>query len=690
MSTYRVLHLEDNPNDAELVSEALNESDHEYEIFWVDTGESFRSAIHEHEHLDIILMDYSVPGCDGMEALKFAKDYHPDTPVIIVSGAIADERAVDMIKYGAFDYVLKDHLLKLPAEVEKAIAETIIIEEKHKQEHLQYEILRSLGAGLFKIDLQGNVTYVSETWASLIGTKPESFYGRNWINYINSEDRAKATAAVNNCINSAEPQQIEFRLTNAKGQTIWVLGTTIPRYDYKGNLTDIVGLLVDITEVKNTQAKLNRLERFNPLTGLANRDYFTDVLQQLINEAQETQTRFSILHIDIDNFRKVNEAYGFQNGDQLLQNIGQRLQHSIPNHRFLAHIAGDEFIIIVDDLMKVENQASFARYIQSLLREPFYIEDNKIYITVSIGIAFYPESGTTVDALTKNVNQALKVAKTNDGDRFEFFTQTYNEQMSRLIEIEKQLRDSLDMSDFYLVYHPQINLRDNKVHGMEVLIRWQNDKLGVVPPSEFIPIAEENGLINKIGVWLTEKAMDFMKQLDNNETLTLSDDFQLSINLSPRQLQSESIIEDIARLIKDKGLDCSRFTFELTETAIIQSPQKSIPKIKKLHELGFSLALDDFGTGYSSLTYLKELPLEFIKIDTNFTQDLTARENSYSIVSGMIMLAKALGITVIAEGVETEGQLAILEDLKCSIAQGYYYSKPLTADKAIEFIKQHQ
>lgn len=450
-----------------------------------------------------------------------------------------------------------------------------------------------------------------------------------------------------------------------------------------------LGLMVDYmqtykkTEV--TQLKLSKrteqlteLAHYDFLTSLYNRANFEHTLKQEIVRAERFESKFAVLFIDLDDFKKINDELGHNIGDQYLQEVAKRLKQSVRETDIIARIGGDEFAMILDGVEHKRQAATVARKIFKEFTKPYIIGNRSITIHASVGIVCYPEAGTTATQLCKHADIAMYEAKEHGKNQWQYFTEQLNERFSKHIQLETALLTALENDEFYLVYQPQFNMLDKKIIGLEVLLRWRNPTLGLVPPEIFIPLAEEIGAISAIGSWLLEQAcIQFKEWYKFNKEQGLSLDFGL--NLSTYQLVDHSFLATIKKLISQYQFRFEDFVIELTESAIV-SRQSTLENLNDIANLGVRIAIDDFGTGYSSLSYLQKLPIQIVKIDRDFVAKIEEDEQSRKILKSIILMVQSLELDIVAEGVETEQQMTFLLEHGCYIGQGYYLAKPMDAE----------
>ncbi|MEW6314390.1 MAG: EAL domain-containing protein [Pseudomonadota bacterium] len=429
------------------------------------------------------------------------------------------------------------------------------------------------------------------------------------------------------------------------------------------------------------ERQLEMLAHYDTLTGLPNRILLQDRVDQALTHASRHNKRVGLLYVDLDRFKNINDSLGHFIGDVLLQAMAQRFRTCIRDEDTISRLGGDEFIVVLPDT-NIEGAAHVAQKILISAGERYEIEGHEMTVTPSIGISIYPEDGRNFDTLFKNADAAMHHAKSNGRNNYQFFTAQMNESALERLTLENGLRRALERGEFLLHYQPQIEIDSGRLLGMEALIRWQHPVLGLVPPGKFIPVAEESGLIVPIGEWVLSEAC---RQNRAWQEAGLPE-FAVAVNLSALQFHQKNLPEKIILALEESGLDASYLELELTESLVMQHAEETITVMQHLKSMNLRLSIDDFGTGYSSLSYLKQLPIDRLKVDRSFVNDVASNPDDAAIVRAVISMAHNLRLRVIAEGVETEEQLAFLKSEGCDEMQGYYYSKPMPAADVAEFL----
>ncbi len=444
--------------------------------------------------------------------------------------------------------------------------------------------------------------------------------------------------------------------------------------------------IFDITERKQSEDMLRYQALHDSLTGLPNREFFSQKLSQSIAKSQKINQQLAVLFIDLDRFKNINDTLSHSTGDKLLEGFAHRLVYSLKEDDILARWGGDEFTLILPEIENIAYAGEVAKIIMNSLKEPFYIEQHKIYVSSSIGVAVYPQDAEDEETLIKNADAALYRAKQLGRNNCQFYSPQINIEYSLLFKLENSLHHALENNEFSLNYQPQMNLKTNKIHCFEALIRWEHSELGRISPAKFIPLAEETGLIIPIGEWVLETACRQNKAWQNAGLSGLT----VAVNLSGRQFQQENLAVKIADILQKTQLEPNCLELEITESILIQNVEFAQKTINELLELGVRISLDDFGTGYSSLAYLKKFPFHTMKIDRSFVQDISNNSQDMALISAVIAIGRSFNMTVVAEGVETKEQLELLQNLECETIQGYWLSRPLKEEDVLQFLSQHE
>ncbi|MBU5636891.1 EAL domain-containing protein [Geomonas sp. Red69] len=476
----------------------------------------------------------------------------------------------------------------------------------------------------------------------------------------------------------------EASLLTQDGRAIHVtLSATM--LELKGKRDRFLCLSHDITLRKQAEQEVHNLAYFDQLTGLANRTLFYDRCSQALARAKRYGEMFAILFFDLDHFKDVNDTMGHHAGDQLLQLVVLRFKSILRASDTFARLGGDEFALLCCHVPEPDGAAKFAQKLIELGKQPFEVDNRQIYSGASIGIVLFPEDGGDIPTLLKNGDLAMYAAKSAGGNRYQFFSEGLNQKAQERAAIEAALREALKNDRLTLHYQPQLDLRDGKVVGMEALARWHDETLGAVAPNRFIPIAEQTGLIHELGAWVLRKACAQCKQWHQDGYLV-----SVSVNVSIKQMMQEGFSEMVVGTLLEAGLEPRYLDLELTESMLMEKAAESVALLRMFKSLGVQISIDDFGTGYSSLSYLKNFSVDRIKIDQSFVRDVTVRDDAVGIIKAIVAIGHSMGLKVIAEGVESQGEEEKLLSCRCDQVQGYLHARPMPAAEAEAFLERAQ
>lgn len=537
-----------------------------------------------------------------------------------------------------------------------------------KLETLSHEnelILNSAGEGIFGMDLEGNITFCNPAGESMLGYDTGELIGKPCTVIFNP-------TKTNIPVPAYTGQHHQFL---KKDKTKLSVEYVISSIEDKKEVLGKVVIFKDITERQRMEEDIQYLAYYDRLTDLPNRSMLENRLHQELQIARSKDQRLAVLYLDLDRFKLINDSLGHSFGDLLLRETADRLRNSIPEKAVVSRQGGDEFTIILPNIKSEEDVLQFLLSIIESFAEPFLLKNQEIYIKTSIGISLFPQDGQTGEDLIKNADAAMYKSKEKSGTYFHFFKSEMSSRNLESIKMENALYKALDQEEMVIYYQPQIDSRTNAVIGVEALLRWNHPERGMVSPGEFIPLAEETGLIVPIGKWVLINACKQLKEWQAEGHMEMS----VSVNLSGRQFDEDGLVSMVEGILKDLELAPEFLHIELTENQIIKNTEVTIEKMKQLKELGIKISIDDFGTGYSSLGYLKNFPIETLKIDRSFIKDIVEDDDNAAITNTIINLSQNLNLNVIAEGVETREQRDFLMSKQCYIMQGFYFSKPIPA-----------
>jgi len=523
----------------------------------------------------------------------------------------------------------------------------------------------------------GLIEYVNGRFCDITGYQPEDVIGRTLECMRGMTCTATEADDDLPTLISAQKQdwEGEVECMRKNGDSFWSAITVSAVRDSRGNLINFVVSGVDITELKVASQRMQQLALFDSLTGLANRRLFLDRLEQAINGARRHQRQVALLFLDLDQFKRINDTLGHDAGDLLLLTVADRLKSCVRGQDTVARLGGDEFTILLNDVRKSHHVTVAAKNILRTLKAPIRLQNQEVIVSTSIGVTVAPSDSDEPETLMKNADLALYRAKEKGRDRYHFFTEELNQRAIRQLHLEQELRHALEFDEFNLMFQPQIDLHSGDVVSLEALIRWHHPVRGkVVSPDEFIPVAEETGLIVPIGNWVLHNAcmqLKLLHQLTGRE-------LRVAVNLSARQFRDPALEQVISEALHNSGLAPSFLEIEVTESMLMDDILSVTEQLQRIKDTGVTITIDDFGTGYSSLRYLKCLPVDVLKVDREFVQDIPDDLNDMEITSAVIAIAHKMGLKVIAEGVENLDQHDFLVINRCDMAQGYYFSRPLS------------
>ncbi|HJH11865.1 MAG TPA: EAL domain-containing protein [Metalysinibacillus jejuensis] len=453
--------------------------------------------------------------------------------------------------------------------------------------------------------------------------------------------------------------------------------------DEAGNVTNYCGIFSDLSERRHVETQLEQTIAMDSLTSVSNRHNYIERMQTLLaaSSALTQAVKHAVYVIDIDRFKQFNDTFGHSKGDYILETVANRLKTLIKNKDIIARYGGDEFVITLTNITSMEEARAFADVILDIIRQPLPIEETEVFLNASIGIALYPHDGTTTEQLLHNADKAMTYIKATGRGGYEFYFDDLRTDVKRRIVLDAELRKAIDQKDFTLNYQPKVCAMTGQILGVEALVRWHNDKLGFVPPNEFIDHAEETGLIIPLSDVIFEMACEGYNALKR-----AGRQMPIAVNVSSIHFEQPDFIASLTRILDAHEVSAQNLEIEVTERTVMNDASETVDKLVRLKKLGFKLAIDDFGTGYSSLSYLIKFPLDYLKIDRSFIQQITTLDEKQAVVDAIIQMSHRLNMKVIAEGVEQDKQVELLRSMGCDIIQGYYYSKPLPLDELIEFL----
>ncbi|MFY9278227.1 MAG: EAL domain-containing protein [Caldicoprobacterales bacterium] len=571
-----------------------------------------------------------------------------------------------------------EELIAIDQELQEKIKELTESEERYRL------ISEATNDGIW--DEKEGKRFFSERWYEITGYTEEDIERvGDWMALIHPEDIGKVRQKLSWHKQNRDPYyECEYRLKFKDGKYRWILSKSKLIFDHKGEIIRSAGSHSDITDLKISQERLKGLAYRDFLTGMPNRISFIDTVTEHILKYPDKKK--ALIFFDIDNFKHINDTVGYLVGDQLIIAIGQRLSSLSDANKSAYRNSGDEFVIFIHEYEDIEEVENFTRQLIRIISQPFVFSNYTLNINISIGIALYPLHGKDIDTLFKCADIAMFEAKSKDRGRYIFYHESMEAEFKERMLLGNELRGALERNEFQLHYQPQLNIDTGEIFKFEALLRWHNERFGNVPPIKFIEIAEETHLINPIGDWVLNEACSFLKELHKSGFSHIS----ISINVSIIQLMQHDFVYKVIETLKRHQLDPRYLEVEVTESVFIESYEDVREKLELLSSRGISIALDDFGSGYSSLNYLIEMPINTLKIDKSFIHSISENFEDQTLASMIIMLGQKLGLSVIAEGVETKDQVEYLEKLKCYNVQGYYFSGPVPREEVFNLLNREK
>jgi diguanylate cyclase (GGDEF)-like protein/PAS domain S-box-containing protein len=686
-----VLLVEDNPGDARLFREMLNEADmRNTEMLHAASMSEAERRLSEGS-FDIVLLDLGLPDAQGMEAVRRARAVAPSIPLVVLTGLDDESIATQALQEGAQDYLIKGQietrglLRALRYAIERKIVEEALFAEKE----LAQVTLNSIGDAVVCTNTSGNITFLNLVAEKMTGWLSEEASGRTMRDVLKILDAVSREATPN-------PMELAVRLnqtlhlpTNCvlvrrDGFETPIEDSVSPIHNRKGQATGAVIVFRDVSASQAMALQMTHSAHHDFLSGLPNRVLLNDRVDHAIGWAARNMTKLALLFLDLDGFKHINDSLGHPTGDKLLQSIAKRLVGCVRVSDTVSRQGGDEFVVLLSEVREPEDAAMAARRMLLAVAEAHPIDRHDLHVTTSIGVSVYPDDGLDAETLIKNADTAMYQAKENGRQTYQFFKPAMNVRAVERQSIEENLRRALERQEFALHYQPKINLRTGEISGAEALIRWTHPTRGPVSPGQFIPVAEDCGLILPIGQWVLREACQQARAwIEAGLPLAT-----VAVNISSMEFRDDNFLESVFATLKNTGLDPRFLELELTESVLMKRAESAASVLKTLRGTGVQVAVDDFGTGYSSLSYLRKFPIDALKIDQSFVRQITSTPDDTTIVTAVISLGRSMRLRVVAEGVETREELAFLQARQCDEAQGYYFSRPLAVAQFTKLLQK--
>jgi diguanylate cyclase (GGDEF)-like protein/PAS domain S-box-containing protein len=686
-----LLLVEDNPADVRLLREMFHEqTSHNAELTLVETIGEAERYLATRAVPDIILLDLGLPDAQGLEAIRRARVAAPRVPLVVLTALDDESVAARALQEGVQDYLVKGQidgrglLRALRYAVERKNMQEALFEEKERAQ----VTLNSIGDAVICTDVLGNITFLNPVAERMTDWSREGAAGRPMADVFRILDAASRKTTPNAMEIAVRQNGVMHLSSNTilmqrHGFEIPIEGSVAPIHDREGLATGVVIVFRDLGSTRTMALQMAHSAHHDSLTGLPNRKLLNDRVSQAIALALRNMKKIAVLFLDLDGFKHINDSLGHPIGDRLLQSIAKHLVDSVRSSDTVSRQGGDEFVVLLSEVDHSEGVAITVKRLLQVGAKPHSIDKHDLHVTACIGVSIYPDDGLDAETLIKNADTAMYQAKENGRQSYQFFKPAMNIRAVERQTIEGSLRRALERQEFALHYQPKINLGTGEISGAEALIRWTHPTRGLVSPAQFIPIAEDCGLILPIGNWVLREAC---KQAHAwvAEGLPLG---TMGVNISAIEFRNEGFLEGIFSILKDTGLDPRFLELELTESVLMKHPESTASVLQALRAKGVRVAVDDFGTGYSSLSYLQKFSIDALKIDQSFVRRITSAPDETSIVTAVISMARSLKLRVVAEGVETLQELEFLQAHQCDEAQGFYFGRPVASEQFAKLLE---
>jgi diguanylate cyclase (GGDEF)-like protein/PAS domain S-box-containing protein len=632
--------------------------------------------------IDAVLLALSLPDSQGIKTFDKLFNAAPDVPILILGGNDNEALAKEAVGRGAQDYLLPDHLdgYSLPRALRNAIERKAVEDALYVEKERAVVTLNSIGDAVLSTDISGSITYLNFVAESMTGWCREEATGKRLaevFRIIDGPTRKPARDPMEMAVeqNRTVGLTVNCVLIRRDGFESAIEDSAAPIHDRAGHVTGAVIVFHDVSAARAMSDQMTHSAQHDVVTNLPNRLLLNDRITQSISLARRQKRPIALIFLDLDRFKNINDSLGHATGDKLLQSVSKRLLAGVRGSDTVSRQGGDEFVILLSEITHPEDAATSAKKLLHSLQAPHFIGGQELHINGSIGISVYPKNGEDAETLIKNADTAMYHAKESGRDNFQFFTADMNLKAVERQSLEGSLRRALEREEFLLHYQPEVNLDTGEITGVEALIRWQQPDRGLIAPSQFVPVAEDCGLIVHIGRWVLREACRQARAWQNAGLPPLP----IAVNVSAVEFRDKGFVEGVRAILSETGLQARYLELELTERVLMQDAESTASVLQELKMMGVHLAVDDFGTGYSSLSYLRQFPIDVLKIDRSFVHRITADPDDSSIVSAIIHMGKSLKHLVVAEGIETQQQRAYLQTQRCTEGQGYLFSRPLCA-----------
>ena len=700
----RLLLVDDEPRLLSSLCELLRERD--YQLVTATCGAEAVEQLGK-MHFDLVLLDLRLPDFGGHEIMDFMRLQGIKSHIIVLSGETGLDGAIGALKRGAVDYLRKpytrDDLLKT---VDNALRQRLLEIENRRiawqlecSEKLYRYLVDSSPDIIYTLNQEGRFSFVNDRALQLLGFSREELLGKHYSSVVHDDDLERAYYVFNERrVGERASRNVELRLKSLNGDdkertfdhTLMTLSfnsmgmysddDAVRKLEFHGTY----GVARDITDRKRAEELISYQAYHDILTDLPNRILFKDRLGLAMIQSKRNETELAVMFVDLDRFKLVNDTLGHIKGDELLQQVAGRLKESLRRGDTLARLGGDEFTIFLPELQSRGDAQVVAEKFLECLQQAFFLDGHEVYISASIGIAVYPTDGDTMDDLLRHADIAMYQVKASGKNSYSFYDATMLDASYQKITLEQSLRRALEQGELEMYYQPQIDVRSGEIVGAEGLMRWNHPQRGLLTAGEFLPFAEENGLMIPISDWMLEALCRDLVHWN----VVGGEPVRLSLNLSPQYLDRGDFVEKMRLALAKYNISPTQIEVEITENICIRNPQYAIDQLNRLCQLGVSVAIDDFGTGYSSLAYLHRFPIHTIKIDQSFVKEIQRENGHFPVVLAIISIASGLGLNLVAEGVETEIQAHYLERSGCTTMQGFLYYQPLARHQFVQLLRE--
>ncbi len=675
-----VLLITDNASDAAMIRDLLADC---FKLEWVRTLAGACERLKRPE-VGAILLDLFLPDSRGMETFNRLSAAHPQIPFLIFSGLDQDDAVSHTMARAPYDYLPKAHLDRFLLSQSlhnvigrKAVEETLFAERERAE-----VTLNSIADAVLSTDINGRVTYMNKVAEHMTGWPREQGIGKPLEEVLQLVDAVTRqaipnpmkTAILNNTVSGLTPNSILIRRDGVEAA---VEDSAAPIRDRNGKVVGAVMVFHDVTEAREMALRMAYSANYDFLTDLPNRTLLYDRIEQAIELAKRDEHKLALLFLDLDHLKHINDSLGHAIGDKLLQSVALRLVECVRSSDTVSRQGGDEFVILLSRIAHIDDGAECAKKMLAALEVPHTIGNHDLHISASIGISMYPGDGQDAETLMQSADIAMYQAKKRGRNNYQCFKPEMNARAVERQFIEASLRQALRRKEFVLHYQPKVNLATGAISGVEALIRWMHPERGLMAPADFIPIAEECGVIVNIGRWVMRQAC-MQAQIWRNAGFAPT---PVAVNISAIEFRDRDFLDSVSSILRESGLPARYLELELTESVLMEDAGSATFVLHALKTMGVQFAIDDFGTGYSSLSYLKRFPIDALKIDQSFVQDIATDKDAATIVNAVIGMGKNLKQRVVAEGVETQIQLRFLQAQRCIEGQGYYFGRPMSADE---------